>query len=430
MSCWRTAGAVFAGMILEGGCIAMVILGNLRTQMPIFFAIFALISLVYLIVIWQAHHIPLAVIMGFGVVFRFTLLFMVPSLSDDIYRYVWDGRVLWAGINPYLYAPAAEALTHLRDADVFPQINHSDLPTIYPPVAQIVFWAGYGISKGLWGIKVLLVCADVVTGWLLICLLRHYKQAEGTVLIYFWHPLVLLEISGSGHVEGVGIAALMAAVLFYVKGKDHWALGALGGAVLLKFLPLAFFPGFARWAGRLPVNWRALLVLPCVVGLGYMPFAWTGASVLGSLETYAAHWSFNSPVFDGLLIILGDGMMVRQVIGGFFVGVILVLSWKQIPLLRLIYITLATFIVLTPTLHPWYVLWLVPFLIFYRNPAWIAFTLLVVLSYQVLIRYEIDGVWEDLSWVRWLEFGGSLGVWALSSIFWRRKRLWQFEAGK
>ncbi|MDP6042511.1 MAG: hypothetical protein QGG64_28425, partial [Candidatus Latescibacteria bacterium] len=347
MNRWRTAGVVFAGLIFEGGLIWMVITGNLRTQMPVFFAVFALISLVYLIVIWQVHQIPLAVIMGFGVVFRFTLLFMTPSLSDDIYRYVWDGRVLWAGINPYSYAPAADALMHLRDADVFPLINHSDLPTIYPPVAQVVFGAGYGISEGFWGIKVLLVCADVVTGWLLIRLLRHYKQAEGLFIIYFWHPLVLLEISGSGHVEGVGIAILMAAVLCFVKGRDFWALGALGGAVLVKFLPLVFFPGFVRWLGKVPINWQALLVLPCVVAFAYMPFAWTGAPVLGSLGTYAAHWSFNSPVFDGLLLVFGDGMMVRRVIGGLFAGVVLVLVWRKIPLLRLIYITLAAFVLLT-----------------------------------------------------------------------------------
>jgi hypothetical protein len=91
---------------------------------------------------------------------------------------------------------------------------------------------------------------------------------------------------------------------------------------------------------------------------------------------------------------------------------------------------LATFVVLTPTLHPGYVVWLVPFLVFYRNPAWIGFTLLVVLSYQVLIRYEIDGVWEELLWVRWVEFGGLLGVWGLYSIYQRRKRSWQFGTGK
>ncbi len=110
--------------------------------------------------------------------------------------------------------------------------------------------------------------------------------------------------------------------------------------------------------------------------------------------------------------------------------VVLVLVWRKIPLLRLIYITLAAFVLLTPTLHPWYVVWLVPLLVFYRNPAWVAFTLLVVLSYQVLIRYEIHGVWEELPWVRWVEFGGFVGVWVLSSICQSREIIRPFLAGK
>ena len=122
--------------------------------------LFGIASVAYLIAVWHCEYMPVTVIVIAGIVFRLCLVFSIPALSDDIYRYVWDGRVQWAGINPYEFAPVAEELAHVRDALIFPKINHPELPTIYPPIAQIAFWVGYGISGGILGIKVLLVCAD------------------------------------------------------------------------------------------------------------------------------------------------------------------------------------------------------------------------------------------------------------------------------
>ena len=137
-----------------------------------------------------------------------------------------------------------------------------------------------------------------------------------------------------------------------------------------------------------------------------MPYAWTGASVFGSLGTYAQHWSFNSAVFDILILLCGDGQIARGIIALLFLSVVLFLIWKRIPLLRCAYLTAAAFVLLTPTLHPWYVLWLIPFLVFFRHPPWIAFSLLVVLSYHILIQYQARGVWEEAVWVQWVEYGG------------------------
>ncbi len=404
------------GAIMAGSFAAMPAWGK---QMPVFFGLFGIASVAYLIVIWHCDRARLMAIVIFGVVFRLILLFSAPALSDDIYRYAWDGRVQWAGINPYAFAPVAQVLAHLRDAHIFPKINHPELPTLYPPVAQMAFYLGYGISGGIWGIKVLLVCADLMAGWFIARLLRHFGHRTQWVLIYLWHPLVVLEIAGNGHLESLGIVALLAAVYFFLKGRDRIALAALGGGVLVKFLPLVFLPGFARWRGWMPMNCPALLIVPCVVLLGYLPFVWAGAPVWGSLGTYAQHWSFNSPVFDGLVLLCGDGRVARGIIAALFLGIALFLVRMRLPILRYAYLTAAAFVLLTPTLHPWYVVWLIPFLVFYRHPAWIAFSLLVALSYHVLIQYDARGVWEEAMWVRWVEFGG-LALVGIASFLYKR----------
>ena len=404
------------GLVMTSSFAAMPALGK---QVPVFFVLFGIASVAYLIAVWHCEYVPLTAIVIAAAVFRLSLLFSFPTLSDDIYRYVWDGRVQWAGINPYRFAPLAQELAHVRDALIYPKINHPELPTIYPPIAQIAFWVGYGISGGILGIKVLLACADLIAGWLIVCLLRHFGQRTQWVLIYFWHPLVVVEIAGNGHIESLGIVALLAALYLFLKGRDYIALSALGGAVLVKFFPLVFLPNIVRWKGWRPTNWPALLMAPCVVLLGYLPYAWTGAPVLGSLGTYAQHWSFNSAVFDVLILLCGDGQIARGIIALLFSSVVLLMIWKRVPLLHCAYLTAAAFVLLTPTLHPWYVLWLIPFLVFYRHPPWIAFSLLVVLSYHILIQYQTRGIWEEAAWVQWVEYGGLILV-AIPSLLLKR----------
>lgn len=408
------------GLVMTSSFAAMPALGK---QVPVFFVLFGIASVAYLIAVWHCKYMPLTVIVIAAAVFRLSLLFSTPALSDDIYRYVWDGSVQWAGINPYRFAPVAQELAHLRDALIFPKINHPEMPTIYPPITQMGFWVGYGISGGILGIKVLLVCADLISGWLIVCLLRHFEQRTQWVLIYYWHPLVVVEIAGNGHIESLGIVALLAALYLFLKGRDHVALSALGGAVLVKFLPLVFLPNFVRWKGWRPNNWSALLMVPCVVLLGYLPYAWTGAPVLGSLGTYAQHWSFNSAAFDVLILLCGSEQITRGIIGLLFLSVVLLLIWKRVPLLRCAYLTAAAFVLLTPTLHPWYVVWLIPFLVFYRHPPWIVFSLIVVLSYHILILYQARGVWEEAAWVQWVEYGGLVVVGIVSLLFRRTEIL-------
>jgi len=348
------------------------------------------------------------------------MLLTVPSLSDDIFRYVWDGRVLAHGINPYLYPPNSEALMLLRDSSIYPHINHPHLPTIYPPVAQFFFVIVYGIFQSVYGFKLVIVLCDLVLAGVLLKLLHLQGKASGAILVYLWHPLVVIEGAGSGHMDFLGVLMLVLVLWAWSIKRDTWAFMGLGGAVLVKFLPIIFIPVLVRWSNRwFPQNWKSILWLPLALGLGYLPFVFMGGPLWGSLGTYTANWEFNSPVFWILKTALGDGLWARKVIGGMFIFLVLVVSFFRYPPLVAGFMMVAGFVILTPTLHPWYLVWFIPFLVFYPRCHWIGFSLVVVLAYEVLIRYRSDGIWEESGWVWGIEFGTLLVLGGVGYV-WQR----------
>jgi hypothetical protein len=142
------------------------------------------------------------------------LLLPGTPVSTDIFRYVWDGRVQAAGINPYLHIPAAEALQHLRDAAIYPEINRATYaPTIYPPMSQIVFFLVTRISESLVFMKIAMVGFEALVVWAILQLLAARGLPSTHVLLYAWHPLPLWEFARSGHIDAVAIAFLMLALV-------------------------------------------------------------------------------------------------------------------------------------------------------------------------------------------------------------------------
>src|SRR5262249_37074184 len=149
-----------------------------------------------------ASALPLTVIVACAVVFRLCVVSAPLVLSSDLYRYVWDGRVQRAGMNPYRYPPEAEALAPLRDADIYPQINRPDLVPIYPPVAQMLFaLITTVVPDSVRGMKAVMLLFDLATMVILIRLLKTAGKPPERVVLYAWSPLVVYEFAGSGHVD-------------------------------------------------------------------------------------------------------------------------------------------------------------------------------------------------------------------------------------
>jgi hypothetical protein len=244
-------------------------------------------GIIYAIAVWRVLNsstpIPLPLILGLAALMRIAVLPLDPFHSSDVFRYVWDGRVQGAGISPYLYIPSHPALAPLRDPVIFPMINRADYaPTIYPPLAQALFYLTTRVSESVLAMKTMLVGCEIIAAWALLRLLRLEKLPRERVLIYAWSPLAVWEFAGNGHLDAAMIALVLLALLAARLHRQALAGLALGAAVLVKFFPLVLVPAlWRRWDWKLPV---ALLV---TLLLGYFPYALeAGGRVLGFLPGY------------------------------------------------------------------------------------------------------------------------------------------------
>jgi len=205
-----------------------------------------------------------------------------PLLSSDIYRYVWDGRVQWAGINPYRYLPDAPELAFLRDATVYPLINRADYArTIYPPAAEALFGLAAVVTPGLYGMKAMMTAFDALAIVALLRLLRLAGRNPGELLIYAWLPLPVWEFVGNGHIDAAASGLLALALLLTAYGRSAGTGVVLAAAALTKFLPAVVLPAFWR-----PRDWRLLVAFVLSVGAFYAPYAGIGWRVLGFLGGY------------------------------------------------------------------------------------------------------------------------------------------------
>ena len=224
----------------------------------------------------------LLIILVAAAAMRLVLLFGEPYLSTDIYRYVWDGRVQAAGINPYRHVPVASELMPLRDASIFPNINRADYAvTIYPPVAQAAFFAITRFGESVVIMKLGLLAFEGATIAVLIALLLHLGHPVTRIAAYAWHPLAIWEVAGSGHVDIVMCALLFAGLLLFLGGRTLLAGIAVTLGALVK--PVAVFALPVLWR---PWNWRLPLVVAATVSLAYLPYLSVGSGVLGFLGGY------------------------------------------------------------------------------------------------------------------------------------------------
>jgi hypothetical protein len=232
----------------------------------------------------------LVVILAGALLMRLALLFVEPYLSTDIYRYIWDGRVQAAGINPYRYMPSAPELSHLRDVDIYPNINRAETAvTIYPPVAQAVFLAVTRLGESVVAMKLGLLAFEAATVAVLLALLQRLGGPLTRVVAYAWHPLPVWEIAGSGHIDIAMCAFLMAGLLLFVSGRTLLAGIVVTLGALVKPTALLALPVFWR-----PWNWRLPLVVILTVCLAYLPYLSVGRGVLGYLWGYLDEEGFAS----------------------------------------------------------------------------------------------------------------------------------------
>ncbi len=346
-------------------------------------------------------------VVAVGAIFRAFFLPTPPALSGDVHRYVWDARAQAAGINPYAHPPNAPEVAFLRDADT-DKISHPEISTIYPPVSQAVFRIAGAVAPGPLGMKILFGLVSLVLPLAAVVWLRPAAPDWLPALVLLaWHPLLVIESAGSGHNDPLAALLFLAAVGAAHRGRAGLAGALLGLAAGAKTLPLLLAPLFALALGRR----RALpfaASLAATLLLGYVPFAGAGGGLLVGLREYVFRLEFNSSVHavarallaragaphalrDGLPSLLPLGVIAAQ-------PLLFRAAGRDLP--RALFLTLGALVVVGSQVHPWYMIWILPFAAARGSAPWIAFSLLVFLSYATHALHQATGVWREPVWVR------------------------------
>jgi alpha-1,6-mannosyltransferase len=352
----------------------------------------------------MAPHI-LYIILFFGFMYRLLLVPSQPMLSWDMYRYIWDGRVQAHAINPYRYPPNHEAIEQLRDGAIYPYINRKGSPTIYPAGAQVLFYLLNRLgARSVAAFKGAILLFDMGSILLLVLLLANLGLNRERVLVYAWNPLIIYELANNGHLDGFVVFFILLSLCFLIKERPNASVSSLAVATSLKLYPFIILPAILR-----EKKVRRLLLFSVIFFLFYLPYLSVGKKVLGFLPEYFTNpnESFNLGL-KVYLLKLFPALNQWFATKAFAVALIVAAGavWTKrkkdaVDAIKLAYIMAGLQIVLTSvSLHPWYVLWIIPFLSLFPSPAWIYFSIVVPFSY---LEYEpSQGILPE--WVRHMEY--------------------------
>ncbi|NOZ23631.1 MAG: DUF2029 domain-containing protein [Planctomycetes bacterium] len=410
---------------------------------------------VYLVVLWglvrkDGTRAILIWAIVVGGVFRAAMLFSTPMLEDDYYRYLWDGGVTANGLNPYAYAPA-DALDEngadrvpktVRDlgsesGDVVRRVNHPDLRSIYPPVAQAFFALAHAV--GPWSLTAwrgVLAGADIAVLALLLVLLRELRLPAIWCVAYWWNPLLVKEIFNSGHLDVIALPFVLGAVLLAIRGRGMWAAVALALAAGVKVWPVALLPLLLRPLISSPKRMAgALLLFIGLIAVMCLPIGLGGLDETSGFVAYGAGWEMNDALFmlflwgaKGVLRILAVDPARGQGVARIVVALLLLgwTAWLTFPLMgdaedlcNRCALVLGALFLLSPTQYPWYYTWLLPFLAIAPRASLLLLTALLPLYY---LRFYFDA--RNCAYlfdygIVWIEY---VPVWLMLGWEYRRAR--------
>ncbi len=373
-----------------------------------------------------AARLTLWITVAFAVLFNVILLPTKPTLSDDMFRYVWDGRVQAHGLSPYQYPPNAPELIDLQRSDtvVWANINRPSSVTVYPPGAQIAFAVVWRIvGDSVTGFKAIFVIAELMGAWLMLKLLRFFKQPPERLLIFLWSPLLIFEVAHAGHLDALMLLFLLGAFYARVTDRYGWLGVSLGAATAIKLFPAILL--FALLPQPRPGSWRSwrnavrtVAGFAAVLAGGYLYYAIQGANPLGFLPQYFGE-NFNLGLAHGLFEIAqqwhipGSTLVSVITFGGLavlsLIFVVRPAASGRAALLRCVWL-IGWFTLTTQNLFAWYLLWLLPLIVLFVEPgrfigfrfapmsAWLIFSGTIALSYLFFIR------WRPISAAQVIEF--------------------------
>lgn len=372
------------------------------------------------------------VIIGWGFLFRIVLVVDITGetklLSPDVYRYLWEGRVVAAGESPYLHAPDSPKLKSLQQdyRGIWEKVEHKEVPTIYPPAAQLLFSI---LPATVGGFRAVLLVFDMTVLLLLALWLQKKNMPAGRLICYAWLPLAVLELSSSAHVDGLFLPFMVLGLLLFDCRKNTSSLAAsllsLSIAVVIKFValvPLSFVLSQLLLEEKDRRKALLLALIPVVVISGfYIPFFDSGSALTAGLFAYASRWRFNGSLFlvlESMVSIFpttADTNLLARLISSFvIISAFLFSAWTRADSVKASLGLFLCILLFSPTVYPWYLLWFAPLLVA-RDWGGMSIPLLVfcctvLLSYEVLAHPDD---WTVPLGLRLLEYGLPLVIFLL-----------------
>ena len=375
-----------------------------------YFVGFALVSTALLVVIWRWATPSKGIIIGLAILLRIVFSYLPPSLSDDAYRYVWDGVIMADGINPYVYKPSDDTLNTYQETTMYPELNSAEFYSVYPPVSQLVFVSGGFFYAGDWAYSYYIIKAVLSLLEIGALLILATFVSRGILLLYAWNPLVIVETAGQAHTEAALLFFIAACLWFVKKERPVLASAVLAFAGWVKLYPFVFFPLLWRrfgWKGVVPGGLVAF-------GL-FVPFYHPAffSNILESLNLYVSYFEFNAGLYYGIkkIFMVWTGDDWSKTIGPFLRN-IFVLSLPVVYVLdayfkwsvqRSFFIITVLFLILSTTIHPWYFLGILFLAAWQESKAW-PWIWLGACSLGTYLLY-IDGpywLFVHLGWWGWL----------------------------
>lgn len=350
-----------------------------------------------MLILWHCHPEKrgLPTILLLALVLR--IAFLSWPHNSDLNRYIWEGHMQNVGLNPYLIAPSAVATEPFRDL-VWEGVNFKDYPSLYGPLAQLIFRAAALTHGPAIALKLIFLACDMGVLWILLLALKKHRMARRHGWLYAAHPLPALLLVGEGHLEPLLVLPLFAGFLAIHWGYARRGLLLVGLAMTVKISLAVLLPFALR---RVPRKFWPLAVLPLVL---WLPFGEGFFAHLQVLTIFASSETFNS-----LAQILLSGLLppfaVASTIGAAaFVSGYCYLWVLDPHRLRAALLVPGILLLCSPVSHPWYFAMLLPFAVLYRSLPWLVLSTTATCLLYVTLYCTITTHWQVPSWLLAFEF--------------------------
>ncbi len=419
-----------------------------RTDFVKLFTLFwALFFLCYKLIQFEKWNFKFLLVIG--ILFRLVFLIAEPNLSQDFYRFIWDGELIKNGINPYLFTPdqimeqgmvTFASMNELHEGMSALNARHY---SNYPPVNQVLFalasiLGGGSVMGSMIAMRLTVIAADLGVLYFGRKLLQNLNKANHMAFWYFLNPLVIIELTGNLHFEGVMLFFFVWALYLISKNKWMWATPVYAISIMVKLMPILFLPIFLKYFGlKKSVVFYTLVLLGCAALL--FPF-YAPVFIDNYAETvglWFSNFEFNASMYNVVkkiaityyeakpweLIDSYGSMLTKAIIVIVLLFAFLRKNQKLDSVITSMVFALACYYFLSSTVHPWYVVFLLGFAIFtdYRFP--LVWSCTIILSYYA---YSNPDYKENL-WLLAIEYILVIGFFIYEMIGSRPKKLYFFK---